>query len=404
MNSLKHSRHDGGSLLRINKAALLTVLLAMGVTGAGSVSAAVVNFSQPDFDRWNYPFNSTPGIRPSALTFSAVGNPQFDNRDGQLLIGFDTSAVMPGLSPGFSYRINSISATATHSLGAFEYDPTYDTFASHLDPLAPGYVADTDIGRPVELVGAGFRKGFTSFSFGPTNIGTPEYEENENFGGTLGVSIRNVYAATFDGGGALIDISNQVDDSFDITPFAVGTTNLTPGDAVVQSVAGVSPGSTFTFDLDVSNPDVRGYIQDGLADGGLFFSITSLHPASQQAGGAAPNWYTRDSFDPAAIAPTLAIDFDVVLNGDLDGDGFVGIGDLNIVLGNWNQAVPPGDPLADASGDGFVGIDDLNFVLGNWNAGTPPASEVVPEPAGLTILVITGLPVLVRRLNVRATS
>ncbi|MEZ6192944.1 MAG: hypothetical protein R3C45_16855 [Phycisphaerales bacterium] len=31
------------------------------------------------------------------------------------------------------------------------------------------------------------------------------------------------------------------------------------------------------------------------------------------------------------------------LVGDLDGDGFVGITDLNIVLGNWNQNVTPAD-------------------------------------------------------------
>ncbi len=72
--------------------------------------------------------------------------------------------------------------------------------------------------------------------------------------------------------------------------------------------------------------------------------------------------------------------------GDLDRDGFVGINDLNIVLGDWNQSVPPGDPLADPSGDGFVGIDDLNTVLGNWNAGTPPTQSVVPEPASLVLL------------------
>jgi len=63
------------------------------------------------------------------------------------------------------------------------------------------------------------------------------------------------------------------------------------------------------------------------------------------------------------------------LTGDLDGDGFVGINDLNIVLANWNQNVPPANPLADPSGDGFVGIDDLNAVLGNWNAGTPPTAN-----------------------------
>ena len=56
-----------------------------------------------------------------------------------------------------------------------------------------------------------------------------------------------------------------------------------------------------------------------------------------------------------------------VLVGDLDIDGFVGISDLNLVLGNWNSYNPT-DSRADASGDGFVGIDDLNLVLGNWNA------------------------------------
>ncbi|MEZ6192239.1 MAG: hypothetical protein R3C45_13250 [Phycisphaerales bacterium] len=39
-----------------------------------------------------------------------------------------------------------------------------------------------------------------------------------------------------------------------------------------------------------------------------------------------------------------------VLTGDLNGDGFVGIADLNIVLGAWNENVPPGNPLADPSG------------------------------------------------------
>ncbi len=85
------------------------------------------------------------------------------------------------------------------------------------------------------------------------------------------------------------------------------------------------------------------------------------------------------------------------LIGDLDGDGFVGISDLNLVLGNWNTNVTAGDPLlGDPSGDGFVGIEDLNLVLGNWNIGSPPAS-VVPEPAGLTLLGLAALTMLTRR-------
>ena len=86
------------------------------------------------------------------------------------------------------------------------------------------------------------------------------------------------------------------------------------------------------------------------------------------------------------------------ITGDLDGDGFVGIDDLNLVLGNWNQNVPPADPLADPSGDGFVGINDLNEVLGNWNAGTPPtAGAAVPEPASMAVIGLGGLAVMSRR-------
>jgi endonuclease I len=85
------------------------------------------------------------------------------------------------------------------------------------------------------------------------------------------------------------------------------------------------------------------------------------------------------------------------LTGDLDGDGFVGINDLNLVLGNWNQNVPPADPSADPSGDGFIGIEDLNTVLGNWNAGTPPGSAAVPEPATLALFGLGTIAVLRRR-------
>ncbi len=59
------------------------------------------------------------------------------------------------------------------------------------------------------------------------------------------------------------------------------------------------------------------------------------------------------------------------LHGDRNFDGFVGIADLNTVLGSWNQNVPAGS-APDPSLDGFVGIDDLNTVLGNWNAGLLP--------------------------------
>lgn len=105
-------------------------------------------------------------------------------------------------------------------------------------------------------------------------------------------------------------------------------------------------------------------------------------------GGIAANApHVRQNPEGLSAATNLiwAVTYQPDLVGDLDGDGFVGINDLNIILANWNQNVPPGNPLADPSGDGFVGIDDLNEVLGNWNAGTPPGSNV-PEPASVSLV------------------
>jgi alkaline phosphatase len=95
--------------------------------------------------------------------------------------------------------------------------------------------------------------------------------------------------------------------------------------------------------------------------------------------------------------------FDIITNtdiaGDLNGDGFVGISDLNLVLSNWNLNVPAADPLADPTGDGFVGITDLNQILGNWNSGSPPITASIPEPASAMVFLLTSLAVFRRRIG-----
>jgi len=58
--------------------------------------------------------------------------------------------------------------------------------------------------------------------------------------------------------------------------------------------------------------------------------------------------------------------------GDLNGDGFVGQTDLDIVLDNWGLNQPPADPRADPSGDGFIGQTDLDYVLQDWGKGSQP--------------------------------
>jgi len=59
--------------------------------------------------------------------------------------------------------------------------------------------------------------------------------------------------------------------------------------------------------------------------------------------------------------------------GDIDGDGVVGLPDLALLLGEWNRCAdpdsdPPYSPLADLDGDGCVGMEDLAILLTNYNA------------------------------------
>ena len=93
--------------------------------------------------------------------------------------------------------------------------------------------------------------------------------------------------------------------------------------------------------------------------------------------------------------------FPFVLYGDVSGDGFVGQGDLNIVLKEWGQHAPLSDPRADVTGDGFVGQGDLNAVLSYWGESAPPqgaGSVPAPEPGTLVLLLAGLLAIPTRRL------
>jgi hypothetical protein len=137
------------------------------------------------------------------------------------------------------------------------------------------------------------------------------------------------------------------------------------GDLVVSAINGFNPTYGDSFDLL-------------MAWGGLIDAFNSVSFPTNPANSA---WSLTNDGN------FLRLSLDSTLAGDLDNDGFVGISDLNLVLGAWNLTVPPANAAADPSGDDFVGIEDLNTVLGNWNAGTPPPPVVaIPEPGTLALL------------------
>ena len=76
------------------------------------------------------------------------------------------------------------------------------------------------------------------------------------------------------------------------------------------------------------------------------------------------------------------------LVGDLDGDGFVNVSDLDIIINHWGQTVDIGEKiLGDPSGDGFVGADDLDLVRAHWGEYIAADKVCVPEPRTITMLI-----------------
>jgi hypothetical protein len=277
----------------------LTLAAGLGSTAPHATAAETSNFPAT-LDRWMYPFAATPGTESAGSSFGAIGEDGFDDRDAQFLAGFTTSSsVAPGQGAA-NYHVASARLTVKIITGdAFAYDPTEDAVATY----APGGAADADAGRPVELYGVGYRGGFTAATFGET---TPF-----SAAGGPAEGVRRAFAADYNGTTA-VDVSNNVtgpdldddaaNDAFDPNPWAVGTTpGVTPG-------ANVPANALFTFDLDLSDPDVLAYVQRGLDAGDLRFALSSLHAAT--LGGPAPTYpryYTRENTGPAAVPAGLEI-------------------------------------------------------------------------------------------------
>ncbi|MCA9283265.1 MAG: hypothetical protein KDA30_14630 [Phycisphaerales bacterium] len=112
-----------------------------------------------------------------------------------------------------------------------------------------------------------------------------------------------------------------------------------PGVDAADSDAYIAAGGP-VFDL---NGDARMHDDPGMIDSG-FGSIAYLDMGAYEFQGVTPQPCT----------------------GDVTGDQFVDVDDLNAILSAWNSSVEPGSALDLANADGFVDVDDLNVVLANW--------------------------------------
>lgn len=306
---------------RLRFAALLAGLLALPAAQAQPFDHRP---AAPTLDRWMYFIGDFDGQRPAASTFGAF-DPRFDVRDAQFLLGWDTAgAIRTNAGPSrYLLRRARITLTVTQG-GRFEYDPTHDAYTTYATNQ-PHYTPDLDPGRPVELYGAGFRNGFTAATFlenspyGPVN---PITSSNISLG------TRNAFAVMFDTNGLPVDVGNNVGQrnpewtqpDFETAPWAVGQTpDAAPGELVPE-------GARFTFDVDLGDPLIAGYLQRALHEGRLRLVVSSLHPSAQVGGpiggggqGAFPLWATRENllFD----APALELEGAIIRDEDTDGDG-----------------------------------------------------------------------------------
>ncbi len=332
----------------------------------GAVFAQPFNLQStpPNIARWMYPYNGSPGTRADASTFAAFGNiPNFDTRDGQYLLGWNTSNSVPIGQGARNYLIRHVRVTLTISSegNQYTYDNQLHDYRTYFPASDPNYLLNTNTSSPMELYGAGFRGGYTALTF---------QQATTFFAGPSGGDFTNrtAYATCFDTNGALVDVSDNVGDdgtneianAFEVAPFAIGcNTNFTPGQLMPT-------GSQITFDLNLDDPLIYSYVQQGLNQGNLSFMISSLVAADYLSGGE-PNWpdfYTIfDQFITPAQFPALDLEATVVrTNLDTDADG---------LPDDWEQFYF--GQLGVSATNSFTGDDISNFA--KYIAGTNPTNS-----------------------------
>ena len=333
--------------------------------GVSSVSSQPITTQGlgADIERGTYS-NYGDCQRSSYAIFAYFGDDSgTDSRLSQFLVGWDTAQAVPTNRPVSHYLISSLGVKVVVANGNnTPYDPTHDALETYFSTNHSAWVPDADPGRPVELFGIGFRNGYSLIDF----------EQCSDFGST-GPGTANAFAVSWTSNGLPVDVGSNVGKTneqftpFETWPFAVGqTTNTTPG--------GILPtAAILSFELNLRDPFVIGYLQRSLQSGRLDLMVSSLHQVSGQFGAEPyPSLATR--FNAALFDPptTLEMDVTVVRDIDTDSDG---------LMDDWEQFYFGSlTNAADGDWDG-----DLLVNLSEQEAGTDPTDAL--STIALTIQV-----------------
>ncbi len=345
----------------MNRSRMSLLVLPM-LAASGMAQTVTGTVPAPSVDRWNYPFASQPGIEVGIPTFAALRQTGFDDRDAQFLLGFDTGSVVPTGLGAARYVVESASVTVYVSSDLrLVYDPTFDSVRTSFDPADPGYQADADAGKPVELFPVGYRNGFTDATFGERSPYSPfpAFPPREG--------VRHAFAAAFDASGLpTVDVSRHVRQRFDAFPIGVGVNpDLQPGTLVPA-------GSSLTFAIDLSMPNVADYLARGINAGHVRFMVSSLHPASGGPGGGTgdvvyPTFFTKEN--PLAATggylSSLTLRVTAHPGADFNIDGGIDGADIEAFFIAWQA----GESHADFNLDGGIDGSDIESFFLAWENG-----------------------------------
>lgn len=335
------------------------ILLAAALVAPALGDSFDVLFDQPQLDRWMYPFNGSGGARATMSVFGSDREvpTQFDARDGQILLAFDTDLVIPpgGTASGYVVTSAEVTLQVQNNL-VFRYDPTPDAWTTFLPASDARRTVDADAGQPVELFGVGFRGGYSAATF------TEDTEFASGGASYLTPGVRNAFAAVVDATGTPSDVSNNPRAGFQPKNFATGT------------VSGVFPGalvpadSIMRFMVDVKDDGIQAYLRKGLDAGRVYFAVSALTIVQQQ-GGDFPVFYARENAFVTlgmAQAARLRIRVNTVpacVAEDLDCNGVVDFGDVALALIDFG---PCSGCAADIDGSGVVDYGDVALIMLNY--------------------------------------
>ncbi len=341
------------------------VIITGGIFGFSSqVSADDFDISMnTTSDRWMYPFNITPGTRPAGSTFGYLPyptpeEPNFDNRDGQVIIAFDTTNLIDTNAGIANYRVDSlvIEITLSGELSS-PIDETTDDWETYLPETAKEWTPDTDAGRPIEIFAAGFRFGYTRDNW------TDDTEFSAT--GSFGTENRSVYSAEVMPDGSLSDVSSSFNAEFTPNSLAAATfPGYSPGDIAPE-------GAIARFEIDLTAPENLGWVAESLDAGRIVFAVTSLVTAAQ-GDATLTQFYLKENplvtagaRSSASLTVAGAIEATCPLTADFTGDCKVNGADLGLLLAAWGTD----DPIYDLSGNSIVGGEDLGLLLAQFTSG-----------------------------------